>query len=96
MSAPRPKPAESSAPAEEKKDNSIACSIIDARDGGSGSVLTLSAGENKGVKRGMTGSVKGVKGATFKITDVYPSRSKASCAVPSTKIGDQKNAVIRP
>lgn len=80
----------------EKKDNAIDCGVIDARDNGAGSVLTLSAGENKGVKKGMSGFVKGVKGATFTIIDVYPSRSKANCKVPAAKLAGQTNAQIKP
>lgn len=80
----------------EKKDDAVQCSVIDARDAGAGSVLTLSAGENKGVKKGATGFVKGVKGATFTIIEVYPSRSKASCKVPASKLAGQTAAQIKP
>ncbi len=80
----------------EKKDSNIDCDVIDARDSGAGSVLTLSAGENKGVKKGMSGFVKGAKGATFTVVDVYPSRSKASCKVPAAKLAGQTKAQIKP
>ena len=80
----------------ESKPNVIDCSVIDARDAGAGSVLTLSAGENKGVKKGNSGFVKGVKGGTFTIIEVYPSRSKASCKVPAAKLAGQTTAQIKP
>jgi len=64
----------------------IDCTVIDARESGGGAILTLSAGDNKGVSKGMTGSIKGLKGSTFTIIDVYPSRSKATCKLPPAKI----------
>jgi len=79
-----------------KKDDAIDCDVIDARDQGAGSVLTLSAGDNKGVKKGMSGFVKGVKGASFTIVEVYPTRSKASCKAPAAKLSGQTKAQIKP
>jgi len=83
---PKPKPVAKSA--------GIECSIIDARANGNGAVLILSAGDNKGVKVGMKGTIKGLKGGNFVITSVYPSRSKANCALPPAKIFGHPNAVI--
>lgn len=85
---PKPKPP--------PKPSGIDCSIVDARSAGAGSVLILSAGDNKGVKVGASGYVKGVKGGTFKVTSVYPSRSKANCALPPDKIQGNSSAVIEP
>jgi hypothetical protein len=85
-STPKPRPP--------PKSSGIACTIIDARAAGSGSVLILSAGDNKGVKVGMSGTIKGLKGGNFTINAVYPSRSKAKCSLPPTKIYGNPNAVI--
>ncbi len=81
---------------EEKKDNAIDCDVFEAQDAGTGSILKLSAGENKGVKKGMSGSVKGVKGGSFTVTEVYPTRSKANCKVPAAKVPSGSKASIRP
>lgn len=72
----------------------IDATVIDAREAGAGSVLTLSAGDNKGVKKGQTGSIVGLKGSGFTITDVYPSRSKAACKLPPAKIIGHTKAKI--
>ncbi len=90
----RPRPVRDR-PKPEPKSNGIACTIIDARVAGTGSVLILSAGDNKGVKSGMKGSIKGLKGGSFKVIAVYPSRSKASCSLPPAKIYGHPNAVIQ-
>ena len=76
-------------------DPDISADLIDVRDGASGSVLTLSAGENKGVKKGMSGSVRGIKGGTFVVVEVYPTRSKANCRLPASKLTGANQAVIR-
>jgi hypothetical protein len=73
----------------------INCTVIDARDSGGGSFLTLSAGDNKEVKKGMTGSVKGLKGSSFTIVEVYPFRSKATSKLPPTAFAGNTSAVIR-
>lgn len=86
---PRPKPPVVEKPA------GIACSVVDARNSGSGSVLVLSEGQNKGVKVGDRGSIKGVKGSSFTIVSVYASRSKANCALPVEKLGTNRDAVIQ-
>lgn len=78
-------PAEST-PAEPAVNPNIDCSVIDARESGGGSILTLSAGDNKGVAKGMGGQIKGVKGSGFTIIEVYPSRSKATCKLPPAKL----------
>lgn len=90
---PAPRAPDTTEPA---KPAGIDCSVIDARDAAGGSLLTLSAGENRGVKKGMSGSVAGVKGATFKVTEVYPSRCKAVCKVPAAKLSGQTKASIKP
>lgn len=82
-------------PVEPAKPTGVECDVIDARDAGGGSVLTLSAGENRGVKKGMSGSVKGVKGANFTVTEVYPSRCKAACKVPAAKLSGKTKASIK-
>ena len=76
------------------KVSDISARIIDARQAGSGSLLILSAGANKGVKKGAKGFVKGLRGGSFVVTDVYPSRSKAKCSQPPGKIYSHPNAVI--
>lgn len=78
-----------------EKVSDLDCTIIDIREAGDGAVLTLSAGDNKGVQKGMTGYVKGVKGATFTIVDVYPSRSKAMCKVSAAKLAGITAAAIK-
>lgn len=78
-----------------EKQEDIACMIIDVREGGSGSILTLSAGDNKGVTKGMKGYLIGVKGASFVITEVYPSRSKATSTLPPAKFAGNTKAAIK-
>ena len=77
------------------KGGDVECTVIDVREAGAGAVLTLSAGDNKGIAKGNTGHVKGVKGATFTIVDVYPSRSKAVVQVPATKLAGSTAATIK-
>lgn len=77
------------------KVSDIDCTIIDVREAGDGAVLTLSAGDNKGVTKGNTGYVKGVKGATFTIVEVYPSRSKAVVKVAAGKLAGITAAAIK-
>lgn len=81
----------------DKVDN-ITCTVVDARAAGSGSLLTLSAGDNKKVKVGATGTINGVAGSAFKVIAVYPSRCKAKCQAPLAKIlsGGAKTATIKP
>lgn len=88
--APKPDAGEPSGPA------TIDCDVFEAQDSGTGSILKLSAGENRGVKKGMGGVVKGVKGASFTITEVYPTRSKANCKVPAAKVPSGSKATIKP
>ncbi len=78
-----------------EKIKDIECTVVDVRESGGGSMLTLSAGDRQGVQKGMTGSVKGVKGATFSIVDVYPSRAKAVTKVPPTSFSGNLNASIK-
>lgn len=82
-------------PTKKKKKVGINCKVIDARVKGSGSLLTLTAGDNKGVKKGMSGSIKGLRGGSFRVIAVYPTRSKAACKLPPTKIYGHTNATIR-
>ena len=78
-----------------EKVQDIECTVVDVRESGGGSVLTLSAGDRQGVQKGMSGSVKGVKGATFSIVDVYPSRAKAVTKVAPTSFTGNLNATIK-
>jgi hypothetical protein len=73
----------------------IECTVVDVRESGGGSMLTLSAGDRQGVTKGMTGSVKGVKGATFTIVDVYPSRAKAVTKAAPTLFSGNLTAAIK-
>ena len=73
----------------------IECTVIDARESGGGSTLTLGAGVAQGVEKGMTGSVRGVKGATFTIVETYPSRSKAVTKAPATSFTGNLTAAIK-
>ena len=77
------------------KANDIDCTVIDVREAGGGSVLTLSAGDNKGVSKGATGTIKGLKGATFTVIEVYPSRSKAMSKFPPAKFTGNTSASIK-
>jgi hypothetical protein len=76
-------------------DPDIDAAVIDVRDGAQGSVLTLSAGENKGVRKGATGHVKGIKGSSLVIVEVYPTRSKANCKLPASKLVGAQSASIK-
>ena len=80
-----------------EKVSDIVCSVVDARAAGEGSLLTLSAGDNKGVKKGASGRIKGLSGSSFTVIAVYPSRCKARCKAPLNKIlgGRHRTAVIR-
>lgn len=78
-----------------EKVKDIECTVVDVRESGSGSTLTLSAGDRQGVTKGMTGSVKGVKGASFTIVDVYPSRAKAVTKVPPNSFSGNLTAAIK-
>ncbi len=78
-----------------EKVSDIGCNVVDARNLGSGSLLILSCGDNKGVKKGQKGSISGLRGSSFSIVEVYPSRSKARCGLPPAKIYGHTNAVIK-
>ena len=78
-----------------EKVKDIECTVVDVRESGGGSTLTLSAGDRQGVQKGMTGSVKGVKGASFTIVDVYPSRAKAVTKVPPASFSGNLSASIK-
>ncbi len=78
-----------------EKAQDIECTVVDVRESGGGAMLTLSAGDRQGVQKGMTGSVKGVKGATFTIVDVYPSRAKAITKVSPVSFSGNLNASIK-
>ena len=78
-----------------KKPSGITCKVIDARVKGTGSLLTLTAGDNKGVKKGMTGTIHGLRGGSFRVIAVYPTRSKAACKLPPNKIYGHTTATIR-
>ncbi|MCO4762201.1 MAG: hypothetical protein KC502_11895 [Myxococcales bacterium] len=82
-------------PKKPAKAQGIHCKVIDARVKGTGSLLTLTAGDNKGVKRGMKGTIKGLRGGRFTVIAVYPTRSKAACKLPPTKIYGHTTATIR-
>lgn len=86
--SPKPKP-------KPKKAAGITCKVIDARVKGTGSLLTLTAGDNKGVKKGMTGTIHGLRGGNFRVIAVYPTRSKAACKLPPNKIYGHTTATIR-
>ncbi len=75
----------------------ISCSVVDARATTSGSLLTLSAGDNKKVRKGATGYIKGLSKSSFTVIAVYPSRCKARCKAPLNKIlgGKKRTAIIR-
>ncbi len=77
------------------KPQDLECPVIDIRESPAGSVLTLSCGDNKGVAKGTSGTIKGAKGSTFTVSDVYPSRSKANCKLPSNKFPANPVAVIK-
>ena len=77
------------------KPKDIECTVVDVRESGGGSMLTLSAGDRQGVTKGMTGSVKGVKGATFTIVDVYPSRAKAVSKIAPASFSGNLTAAIK-
>jgi hypothetical protein len=78
-----------------EKVKDIECTVVDVRESGGGSTLTLSAGDRQGVTKGMSGSVKGVKGATFTIVEVYPSRAKAVTKVPPASFSGNLTAAIK-
>lgn len=80
-----------------EKVGDIECSVVDARADGEGSLLTLSAGDNKKVRKGASGSIKGLSGSRFTVIAVYPSRCKARCKAPLNKIlsGRARTAVIK-
>lgn len=75
----------------------IECSIIQVFPKGTGSRLIVNCGSNDGVKPGASGFVKGVKGATFTVTNTFPvgTRSDANCAAPDTKIASGQKVVIK-
>ncbi len=79
------------------KASDITCTVVDARATGNGSLLTLSAGDNKKVRKGATGYIKGLSKSSFTVIAVYPSRCKARCKAPLNKIlgGKARTAVIR-
>jgi hypothetical protein len=77
------------------KPQDLECAVIDVRESGGGSILTLNCGDNKQVTKGTSGSIRGVKGGTFSVTDVYPSRSKAACKLPPAKFPSNPVAVIK-
>ena len=78
-----------------EKVKDIECTVVDVRESGGGSTLTLSAGDRQGVTKGMSGSVRGVKGATFTIVEVYPSRAKAVTKVAPASFSGNLTAAIK-
>ena len=50
----------------------IDTTVIDVQASGNFSVIKLDAGENRGVKKGMSGTIPDVAGARFSVTEVYP------------------------
>ena len=80
-----------------EKVSDIECTVVDARAAGEGSLLTLSAGDNKKVTKGASGSIKGLSGSSFTVIAVYPSRCKARCKAPLNKIlgGRARTAEIK-
>lgn len=78
-----------------EKPSDLVCGVIDVRESATGSVLTLNCGDNKKITKGTTGSIRGVKGGTFTVTDVYPSRSKATCKLPPGKFPPSPVGVIK-
>lgn len=59
------------------------------------SLIVLSGGTRQCVKVGMTGSLVGVNGGNFKITEVYDFRSKAQVNLGEAAIGSGRSAVIK-
>lgn len=75
-------------------DRDVACRVIDARSAGSGSLLILGCGDNKGIRKGMTGTVPGVAGGACVVTEVYPSRSKVVCKAPPARLVNHDTVVV--
>ena len=63
--------------------------------GGSGSRLILRCGKSKEIAVGMSGTVKGVKGASFTINAVWPARSQAHCGLPEGKLQGATSVTIK-
>jgi hypothetical protein len=83
------KPAEAPQPAAGPVTGSIQQVIPE----GAKTVIVISAGTNKGVKKGDTGSISGVSG-TFRVIEVFEYRCKARIDVSSDVIGSKKGVVF--
>ncbi len=73
---------------------SVAASIQQVIPEGAKTAIILSAGTNKGVKKGDVGTISGVPG-TFRVIEVYDYRCKARIDVAADVIGSKKAAVIQ-
>ncbi len=72
----------------------ITGSIVQILPAGAKSTIFINRGSVKGVKVGMSGTIKGVPGGTFKIVEVYEFRCKATVDVDEKTIGTNKSVVI--
>lgn len=73
----------------------ITGSIVQILPAGAKATIFINRGSAKGVKVGMSGSIKGVTGGTFKVTEVYEFRCKATVDVDEKAIGANKSVVIK-
>jgi hypothetical protein len=71
----------------------VTASIQQIVPDGAKTTVIISAGTNKGIKKGDTGSISGVPGV-LKVIEVYEYRSKARIDVSADVIGNKKTVVI--
>jgi hypothetical protein len=66
--------------------NTMSASIINVVVSGAGSIITVNRGTNQGISDGMTGYVKGLKGASFKLSSCGERSCKATVAATPDQI----------
>jgi len=72
----------------------VGAGVIQVIPNGGSSVVILNKGATQNVKVGQTGKIANV-GPSFKITEVYPVRSKAVIDADAATIGNNKGATIQ-
>ncbi len=72
----------------------VEANLVQALPMGNSTVIVLNKGVGDNVHKGDQGYIVGFNDVPFTITETYAARSKATVAILSEKIGQQKKAII--
>jgi hypothetical protein len=100
---PRPRPTGGSRPRPPKPDpvtppsgaGSIMAEISDVQPDGSGTKITIAGGTADGLENGLSGSIKGVRNASFKLSGCGPSTCRATVKAPPDDVRGAAGVIIR-